>query len=142
MRKIKFRGKTVESAGLRQAGEWAYGGYFVDDCYGGCPEGKHHIVEFNSTGMGYYSHTKVIKETVGQFTGCRDMAKKEVYEGDIVDTDDGYAVVKYDEAFAQFYIDYRHSRISFMNYFFMEYETFVVVGNIHDTPELLSKMIR
>ena len=87
-RTIKFRGKTVEEAGLRKAGEWAYGGYFVDTCYGGCPEGKHHIVEFNSTGMGYFAHTRVERESVGQFTNLRDEEKNRIFEGDVIEFND------------------------------------------------------
>lgn len=133
MRRIEFRGKTIECAGMRQAGEWAYGGYFVDDCYGGCPEGKHHIVEWNSTGLGYFAHTEVLRETVGQFTGIKDKNGKKVYEGDVVLNEDSqHAIVKYDNSTAQFYLDlFEHGATSFL------VGDIIVKGNMYDNPELL-----
>ncbi|WP_164219329.1 YopX family protein [Virgibacillus sp. YIM 98842] len=154
MRTIKFRGKTLEDAGLRKAGEWAYGGYFVDYCYGGCSEGKHHIVEWNSTGMGYFAHTLVEKESVGQFTGLKDKHGKEIYEGDLVKTHDQNNVIeyrhgsfmiiglhedKYERTYSRFYHYLIDSTIPHVEVsrFDGVTTTLEVIGNRFENPELL-----
>lgn len=132
MRKIKFRGKTIEDVGMRRAGEWAYGGYFVDYCYGGCPEGKHYIVEFNSTGMGYFAHTRVEKDSVGQFIGLHDKNGKEIYEGDIIKEweTDSIGVVEYDDKYVHFFLNLGLNG----TFLFGDLE---VIGNIYENPELI-----
>jgi len=138
MRKIHFRGKTIESAGMRNAGEWAYGGYFVDDCYGGCPEGKHHIVEWNSSGLSYFAHTLVKRETVGQYSGLNDKNGKWIYEGDLAEIRnhpfegsikiDGVYEIGYNERMELCCGSLLLHRV-------LPYIT--VVGNVHDNPELM-----
>lgn len=136
MRTINFRGKTLEPSGLRQAGEWATGGYFVDTCYGGCPEGKHHIVEFNTTGLGYFAHTRVEAETVGQYIGLEDKNGKRIFEGDILE----YPKRSFhDNGNEKGFVYYNKWAEWSINGWLVNKLNHLaeVIGNIHDNPELL-----
>ena len=85
---------------------------------------------------------RVERETLGQYTGFRDEYGKEIYEGDIIHYLDGQypdkeenwnclgAVIWDDEA-ACFYVVGVRSALTFEIL-----SDCVVVGNIHDNPEL------
>ncbi len=157
MREILFRGKRIDN------GEWAYG-LFVrnyltqDDC---C------IVDFGNFRMGLYGAVQIIPETVGQYTCLVDKNGNKIFEGDIVKmsfegTDRAYndeIFGSFDEtdfdghkigvitlsghgtflkaSYGELYVDgekvdWKPARKSRIAAYRSE-----VIGNIHDTPELL-----
>lgn len=141
MREIKFRGKSVD-------GVWRYGSvvYYGD-------KETPRIIPFGA----YKSDLalKVNPNTIGQFTGIYDMNGKEIFEGDILryPPKNSYEESNY-TAFEVFYhdndacdthigwqINRSHvqggrgeSSPSFKPY---GTKRLVVIGNIHDNPELL-----
>ncbi len=66
-RVIKFRGKSLINIGNIKEGDWVYGGitYDADRVWINIP---------------YIGEVLVDPETIGQFTGLYDNAKKEIYE--------------------------------------------------------------
>lgn len=137
MREILFRGKRKDN------GEWVYG-YYV------CLNGSKHMIYsgYAETDCGsYYPDSyDVVPETAGQYTGLTDKNGKKIFEGDIVFGKnynglrrEGY--VSYSSGLARYVIipntisTYRESDCiedlcPAENYL-------TIIGNIHDTPELL-----
>lgn len=117
MRTIKFRGKSIN-------GEWVYG--FFSEWNG---------LAFIDTRL-LEEPTRVLQETVGQFTGLHDKHGHEIYEGDIVRHDENSEcfVVVYDAP----EFCYKDNSFGF-RYMVYTSELITVVGNIHDNPELLEK---
>lgn len=122
-RTIKFRGKRIDT------GEWVEG-YYVKD-----PKENHRIYfqPFDeSTSNTYYF---VIAESVCQFTGLFDKNVKEIYEDDILLLPlDFNGVVRYKEG--SFIIENANKKFYYLAEFIsnLSYE---IIGNIHETPELL-----
>lgn len=70
-RNILFRGKEVES------GEWVEGYAFKTD------DRKSYIIPIHSKNV-YECAVEVISETVGQYTGLKDIHNILIYEGDVI----------------------------------------------------------
>ncbi|MDE5987131.1 MAG: YopX family protein [Prevotella sp.] len=139
-RTIKFRGKRLDN------GEWVYGDLLH-------PHTSCRIVSYDEseTDMGLltdYHYYDVIPETVGQFTGFVDMAGQDVYEGDYM-LCKGVLPSNKDEIYCQPLVYHKDA----LCYLIAETGTYmrlverdvdgnmmytVVVGNIHDNPELQS----
>ena len=136
MRKIKFRGK-------RPNGQWMYGALIPAELsHWGVPS----IADRNF-------RYEVDPETVGQYTGYKDVDGKEIYEGDILETPDIIGdevirmIVKYGEHSkmqcriheeAGFYIEFVNNNWNdIYRHDFLYWQGSKVVGNIHDNPELL-----
>ena len=135
---VKFRGKDIVS------GEWHYGGCMppVSD------KGDYDIWVRVDCGISWqYKLCQVKPDTIGQFTGLKDSSGIEIYEGDIIMSYDSagepiYHEVFYDVMEASFLagMDGRRTglfgvcniRQSWIDEFCK-----VVVGNVHDNPELL-----
>ncbi len=74
-----------------------------------------------------------------QFTGLKDSTGKEIYEGDIVECNDGlkgriYGEVVYDQEYGAFRIAFT----DILQWTFYRAENPEVIGNIFENPELLA----
>lgn len=139
MREILFRGK-------RHNGEWYYGSYLFLNVpsydWKGDARGKaepvHYII--NEKDINY----AVDPSTVGQFTGLTDKNRKKIFEGDIIkhyNRDDNPAAFDV----GMIFWDTKKCRwlrtAQKCNYnpevWSSCAKNYVVIGNIHDNPELL-----
>ena len=131
MREIKFRGKE-------RTGEWITGGYVQKN---GAPHIMAHIVD---RGVDEWRAIPVIPATVGQFTGLLDKTGKEIYEGDVLQTerfgkDDGQG-----HNFSgkeNFSVVFEHGAYRIKHgvrkLLLVDGSYYNVIGNVHDAPELL-----
>ena len=126
MREILFRGKDIDN------------GIFVTGYLIGNDTGKKYITLVGS-------HCKeVIPETVGQYTGLKDKNGKRIFEGDIIKHYNHNPIREYSEDVGKVFYYSKSCRFLRTSKLFpndcleiegcCEYE---VIGNIHDTPELL-----
>lgn len=74
-----------------------------------------------------------------QYTGLKDSAGKEIYEGDIIafDDDEDIGVVKWDDIAACFYIETQGEVYTFDCCGGLDF--LQIIGNIHENPELLEE---
>ncbi len=126
MRTIKFRAKNLD-------GEWVYGFYVEEErqTLNGF-EKKYFIVNDG------YDYVK--PDTVGQFTGLHDKDGREIYEGDILQlkySDGSYhsSSVYYAQQKGYWAVDVSINERIILGY--IDRTRLVVIGNIHDNPELL-----
>ena len=128
--------------------EWIYGSLLRVD---GSPyivqnddveKDGHHLVFITDIPM------LVKEETIGQFTGLYDKNGKEIYEGDILlfrtdrYTSKPIVVVFHHGAFGYFYTGDFVSFVGNTNFKFYingSDESFGIIGNIHDNPELIKQ---
>lgn len=89
---------------------------------------------------------EVDPETVGQYTGKRDSKNDRIFEGDILhikwrtlDLAEN-AVVRYDDRSCAYILQMRGAAWSYMSHLdaaYMQIESFEVIGNMWDDPELM-----
>lgn len=118
MREIKFRGKTG-------TGNWVYGDLTFSRY------GNPYIGSLSKKWSG------VKRNTVGQYTCMHDCNGKEIYDGDIVRTDDEdeeLAIIEWGDDTLKFMVTHGNACSDLGEYYPREIE---VVGNIYDNPELL-----
>lgn len=127
MRDIKFRGKRADN------GQWVYG-YLIKDC----DDNKFYITNTRAI------YHEVNPDTIGQYTGLKDINNKEIYEGNIVLISmsmiygkpiEQNCKVWFEERLSSFVCNWGNNppvRIgSFCN------TAFEVIGNIYDNPGLV-----
>lgn len=75
-------------------------------------------------------------ETIGQYTGLTDKNGKKIFEGDIVEivSEIGADLVTIPKKARKFVVGWRNEDCGFNLLCWIDY---VVIGNIHDNPELL-----
>lgn len=125
-REIKYRALAV-------TGEMVYGSYIHSPKNKGCLN-EHRIYE-HSTGIEH----DIIIETIGQFTGLKDIGQDDIYEGDIVLTPTKKMMcISWTKHYASFVLN-REGWL-FEHYFgeAVEPNEVVIVGNIHQNKELLN----
>ena len=102
-----------------------------------CP---HMIIYDNEKQEFKFSSEFVHPETVGQYIGSTDKNHKKIFEGDIVKLPlftngvQAVGIVFWHNRYAKFCIKTKHSNVDFYSYLAKEV---IVIGNIHDNPELL-----
>ena len=136
MREILFRGKRIDN------GELVEGHYHCTDYIWNDEEIRRHYILPQNYGDAFVVDPK----TIGQFTGLIDKNGKKIFEGDIVTAKDEiwgspfcYGItgkIVYDEA--SFFIEPKD--VMETQYLFNECAVYEIIGNIHDTPELLGGM--
>lgn len=95
---------------------------------------KFYVIRVEDNGFDSYKEYEVIPETVGQCTGLKDKNGKLIFEGDIVVSTSDRRLSDRPRLIT---IDFERG----CNYCAARRKP-VVIGNIHDNPELLEKLIR
>lgn len=138
MREILFRGKRLD------LGCWIFGYFMLD------PSGRTFIGKYSPLGK-FWDWVEVDPDTVGQYTGLTDIMGAKIFEGDIVKFRHGgefkaggiyhrnYAV-----EFVNTYVTYGLRLRNKSIFFPLKQSTtymhdVIVIGNIHDNPDLLRK---
>lgn len=130
MREIKFRGWNGKNK------KWIYGYYFVN-------RGEHFISPDEVVNpLVSYEDFLVDEDSIGQYTGLKDKNGVEIYKGDIIESGGCLHVVRYDEdnaRFAAFNLG-MHTDLEGcgLTKEWIEECGKVVIGNVHDNPELLT----
>lgn len=132
MRTIKFRGKCVHDS--KYAGEWVIGGYVAPEADAKKQDEGLIICYFGGNNT-FICH--VIPETVGQFTGLCDKNGKEIYEGDILKVQGTRERIEVRFVRGVFAFLWNGNLDDEAPINAPTQEWAEVIGNIHDTPELL-----
>lgn len=77
------------------------------------------------------------------YIGMKDKNGKKIYENDIIKHPmlKDAAVIKYDEEYALYFADVKHTKVSLAN-LADKPNSIEVIGNIHENPKLLKKRVK
>ena len=133
MREILFRGKRVNN------GVWVEGCLLIDDMFADKSKWNYDIV-FRNKRMAK-DKAMVISSTVGQYTGLTDKNGTRIFDGDICcfcNEDDEYTNYEVMWFTNKWVVVMCGTNIADdLDFFFCKRA--VVIGNIHDNPELLEE---
>ena len=122
-RPILFRGKRVDT------GEWVEGLPSTDVHY------RWFItVDYSPQGVRVLKRLEIDPATVGQFTGLTDKHGENIFEGDIIQLDTTTCPITWDDGGFQMVTVINQGRSPVLQDRTRKFE---IIGNIHDTPELL-----
>ena len=120
MREILFRGKRADN------GEWVYG-YFYEDIGS--------FIKERASSVSTNTHL-VDPSTVGQYTWLTDKNGRRIFEGDVVEYREyGNLAVAWDDG--AFQLEREYTFYDMLDHYTTVFS--VVIGNIHDNPELLEE---
>lgn len=136
MRETKFRGKVIgefnvlEALGIIDKKGWVVGNLIQN---GNHPMIVGDLVEIDNEYIVHDWWVSVIPESVGQFTGLKDMDREEIFEGAIGWDERGevHGKIVFDEG--GFLFEWENMQDDL----FECCGDIVIVGNIYDNPELL-----
>jgi len=143
MREILFRGKVPNDYYIQYLrGRWVEGSLVHQTAFYGDIVDRYHILCNGEFDGDYYDSAEVIKETVGQFTGLLDKNGRKIFEGDIVRSVSRQNEIVGVMVFHNggFELDWRSFNEFSMEQGFSMIDSElgqVIIGNIHDNPELL-----
>ena|SRR5690606_37985929 len=138
MREIKFRGKAkmsieeLNKLGLKHENGWVVGNLVM---YGKTPYIVGDFIEVDAEYTVNEFWVEVIPDTVGQFSGLKDMNGRDIYEGDIVECFvNGNSYVSFKGGVYGLIYDY-----SFIPFSDIHGEM-KVIGNIYENKHLLEEV--
>lgn len=131
MRDLKFR-SWDKREGLQRMiylnGFIPYG----DGWRGGNPDYKFYQLYYGDKGC---SSADAKDIEIMQYTGLKDKNGKEIYEGDIIESDYGIGTVEFDQTTCRFTYSFSLDTDALWHYT----KSAKVVGNIYENPELIEK---
>jgi len=123
MRDILFRGIAKTDGQRWKRGQWVFGDLVrLQDGN----DGKPHI----------YGYGEVFPETVGQYTGICDKNGRKIFEGDIIKCSIIYDIGCYPHSETEIK-EVKYIEGCFMPLYDCERNTYEVIGNIYDNPDLI-----
>lgn len=131
MREIKYRGKS------KDGDEWLYG-YLVQNINGNL------AIQLEVTNHRFKVCREVIPETIGQYTGLKDVNSKEIYEGDIIVDTDWEVEEPYEERLEVIWSDFafkikkinKNKIYSCRHEDLLNLNCYLIIGNIYQNPDL------